>query len=575
MLTPSQRRQLLEDHYTAWHHMTIAQALDAAADRFPDRPLVITDDRSYTYRDIQEWSRAIGAGLIANGVRAGDHVAMVLPNFPAFVAIKFAIARIGAVAVPINYSLQRQELSYILDQSNSVALIIVDQLRERDYLADMDAIAPGWMTAGGGCYLPQLRHVFVCFIGGAVREGATSVDQLAQMATRANRTELRRRESDANPNLCSDVVYTSGTTGLPKGVMLTHDMILRAAYSSAYTRAFEDGRRILFSLPMYHVFGYVECLIASLFAGGAIIPQVVFDPRNMIKAVERHRASELVCVPTMTLKLLDVARTRSFDHSSVLAVFNSGGASPPSLWQDVRTYLGASEVMTAYGMTETTASTTCTLPEGPDSLLLNTNGKIKLCGIAAAGAPGGSLAQYKAVSPASGGDLPFGQPGELMVRGIVVTSGYYKKPEETAAAFTPDGWLHTGDVGVLDNEGGLLLTGRIKETYRCGGEMVMPKEIEDLLNTHPLVEQALVVGIPDPKMGEIGCICVIPVGDTRPDPQELLDLCTARLARFKIPRHVIFMTAQDVPLTATGRPQKFRLADLAVQRLAVITAQAS
>lgn len=155
-----------------------------------------------------------------------------------------------------------------------------------------------------------------------------------------------------------------------------------------------------------------------------------------------------------------------------------------------------------------------------------------------------------------------------MVRGPIVTKGYYNKPEETAAAITSDGWLHTGDVGTIDANGDLVLLGRIKETYRCGSEMVMPREIEDLLNEHPLVAQALVVGIPDPKMGEVGCVCVVPSGEQRPEPLELIELCAARLAKFKVPRHVIFVTAEDIPLTPTGRPQKFRLAELAQQRLA-------
>lgn len=572
MLNPSQRRQALEGQHTTWRPMTIAQALDRAAERFPDRALVIGERRSYTYREIQQWSRAIGAGLIAQGVQAGDHVAMVMPNYAAFVAIKFALARVGAVAVPINYALQRQELMYILEQSDSVALIVVDQFRERDYLADLDAVLPDWMSGGGGQRLPALRHVYVCSEAADVRAGATSVERLAAMGTPASRAELLNREAHAAPGSCADVVYTSGTTGRPKGVMLTHDMILRAAYASAYTRAFEDGRRILFALPMYHVFGYVECLMACMFVGGAIVPQVLFDAPRMIAAVEQHRASELVCVPTMTLKLLELAKANRFDHSSVLAVFNSGGASPPGIWQDIRTYLGAREVMTAYGMTETTASTTCTFPEGPDSQLGNSNGRMKMAGVAAS-EHGGVLARYKAVSPETGADLPFGQPGELLARGPIVTAGYYNKPEETAAAFTPDGWLRTGDVGVLDEEGGLLLTGRIKETYRCGGEMVMPKEVEDLLNTHPLVGTALVVGLPDPKMGEVGCICVVAAGTTRPDAQDLLDLCAAHLARFKVPRHVIYLTAQEVPLTATGRPQKFLLAELAIQRLAASAMQ--
>jgi fatty-acyl-CoA synthase len=567
MLTPLQRRAALEARHPTWRARTLSQALDSAAVEFAERPLVLGESQIYTYRDMQIWSRTLAAGLIECGVQAGDHVAVILANFPEFVAVKYAIARAGAVAVPVNFALRRQELSYILDQSDSKVLITMDRLRDRNYLEDLDALAPGWERSGGGTRWPNLRRVFVHAAEGKLRTGATSLDALNAMGTPTSRAELARCEATGDPHFRSDVIYTSGTTGLPKGVMLTHDMILRAAYASAYTRAFEDGRRILFALPMYHVFGFVECLIASTFVGGAIVPQLSFDARKMLDAARSQRATEMVCVPMMTLKLLDVARQYGFDGSDLLAMFNSGGASPPAIWRDIRELLGAREILTAYGMTETTASTTCTLPEGPDEFLLTTNGRLKFAGVAGDPDLGGVLAQYKTIDPATGLDLPPGLPGELVARGPIVTTGYYKKIEETRAAFNADGWLHTGDVGMITADGYLTLTGRLKETYRCGGEMVMPREIEDLLNEHPLVGQALVVGLPDMKMGEVGCACIVPAGESLPDPQELIDLCASRLARFKVPRHVVFLTAAELPLTATGRTQKFKLAELAKERL--------
>jgi fatty-acyl-CoA synthase len=548
--------------------MTLSQALDAAVAQFADRPLVITDARTYSYREIQEWSVALAAGLVERGVQSGDHVAVVLANFPEYVAVKYAIARANAVAVPINFALRRHELSYILEQSDSTVLITMDRLRDRNYLEDLDALAPGWESAGGGTRWPSLHHVFVHTTGPPPCLGATTLEELRFLGTPTARAELARRDATADPHFRSDVIYTSGTTGLPKGVMLSHDMVLRAAYASAYTRAFEDGRRILFSLPMYHVFGYVECLIASTFVGGAIIPHVAFDATKMLAAAQSHRATEMVCVPMMTLKLLEAAHDAGFDGSHLLAMFNSGGVSPPSIWQDIRDVLGAREILTAYGMTETTASTTCTLPEGSDSFLLTTNGCLKSAGVAGDPSLGGVLAQYKTIDPMTGADLLPGVTGELVARGPIVTMGYYRKEEETRAAFDRDGWLHTGDVGVITREGYLTLTGRLKETYRCGGEMVMPREIEELLNQHPLVGAAHVVGLPDVKMGEVGCVCVLPAGEVLPDPEELIQLCASRLARFKVPRHVVFITAEELPLTATGRPQKFRLAELARERVA-------
>jgi len=564
--TPDQRRRALEAQHPVWHGRTISQALDAATDEFADRPLVITQGASFTYGEIQTWSRRLARGLIECGVGVGDHIAVVMANFPAFVAVKYAISRIGGVAVPVNFALKRQELSYILEQSDSKALIIMDRWRDRDYLADLDALAPGWARAGGGTRWPQLRHVIVYFTEGESR-AAISLASLGESGSPVTATELAHREANGDPHFRSDVIYTSGTTGLPKGVMLSHDMILRAAYASAYTRAFEDGRRIMFSLPMYHVFGYVECLIASTFVGGAIAPLLAFDAKQMLMAAMHLRATEMVCVPMMTLKLLEIAEEIDFDGSHLLAMFNSGGASPPSIWQDIRDSLGAREVMTAYGMTETTASTACTFPEGADEQLLTTNGRLKFAGVAGDPRLKGILAEYKTIDPESGEDLLPGESGELVARGPIVTKGYYKKDEETRAAFNSEGWLHTGDVGIITSEGYLTLTGRLKETYRCGGEMVMPREIEDLLSEHTLVAQAFVVGLSDVKMGEVGCACIVPAGASRPDPQELIDLCHARLARFKVPKHVVFITADEVPMTATGRAQKFKLAELARDRL--------
>jgi fatty-acyl-CoA synthase len=559
--TPQDRREALEAQYPTWEPQTLSGALDTAAARHPDRPLVITDERTYTYAEIQAWSRQLAAGLLSRGVRPGDHVAVVLANHPCFVALKYAIARVGAAAVPINFLLRRAELTYVLRQSNARVLITMDAFRDQDYLGQLDAMIPGWRESAGGSELPDLHSVFVVPVGGGNLAGASTIDDLAAQGA-GREAELERREAAGDPGRPSDVIYTSGTTGSPKGVLLTHDMVLRTAYASAYVRAFEDARRIHFALPMYHVFGYIECLVAATLVGGAIIPHVQFDPAAALDAMERHRATEIVCVPLMTLKMLEVGRAQPRDLSSLLAVFSSGGTSPPEIWSEIRSVLGAPEVMTAYGMSETTASTTCTWPEGPDERLLTSNGRLKPAGVAGDPALGGLLALYKTRDPETGEDLPPGVSGELMAYGPIITPGYYEKPEETEAAFDAEGWLHTGDVGTIDAEGYLVLTGRIKESYRCAGEMVMPREIEAVLTEHAAVEEAHVVGLPHPRLGEVGCACVVvAAGVPAPPEEELIALCAEHLARFKVPRHVVYVRAEDLPRTATGRVQKFKLVE--------------
>jgi fatty-acyl-CoA synthase len=561
----AERRAALESNHPAWHPRTLAGALDAAAARYPDRPLILTDERSYTYAEVRDWSRRLAAGLVASGVAAGEHVAMVMANYPEFVALKFAIARAGAVAVPINFLLRTSELGYVLRQCDATALVTMAHFRDLDHLAMLDELAPGW-EHGGGSAFPALREVVVFDPGGSGREGALDLTGLERRGDDEAHAELERRERAAVADATADVIYTSGTSGAPKGVMLSHDAVLRSAYGSAWTRGFQDGRRILFALPLYHVFSYIEGLLAALFAGGAIIPQTVFDPVATLRAVDRHRADEALFVPTMTIAVLEALRAGSFDVRSLTAVMSAAAPAPVRLWQAVREQLGVAEVVTAYGMTETSAAATYTQPDGPLELVAATVGAPKFGGVAGDPELDGLLAIYKAVDPLSGDDLPAGSEGELTVRGPIVTSGYYRKPEETAAVLDGDGWLRSGDLGRIDSGNHhLVLTGRSKELYKCGGELVAPKEIEEVLSAHPSVAQAYVVGLPDERMGEVGCAWVVAEGDP-PDPAELISYCRERLARFKVPAEVRYVRADELPTTATGKVQKFRLIERANAR---------
>lgn len=555
---PSIRRSKLLSRFPSWPALTISGLFDLIASEFPERPAVLTSDRSITYREAQSMSRRWASGLIGLGLKAGEHVAIVMANYPEFPIMKLAIARAGCVSVPINYLLQYDEMRYVVEQSKSKILIGMSQHRGRDYTSDFAHLRSS---------LPELEHIFVLPKNGRESTEFPSISDLACVATAASDAEFLQREAKTSASSVSDIVYTSGTTGRPKGAMLTHNNILRAAFSSALTRSFEDGRRILFALPMYHVFGYIECWVAALFVGGSIIPQTIFDPTEMLGLAQKLGATDIVCVPVMTQALVEQARMRRFHSDALLSVFNSGGVNLPSIWADIREALGAKEIHTAYGMTETTASTMCTWTEDDTELLLRTNGRYKFAGPAGDDAIGGLIAQYRVAEPETGQELPFGCDGELQVRGPVVTQGYFEKPEETDAAFTADGWFRSGDIGRLSENGHLKLTGRLKETYRCGGEMVMPREIEDLLINYPGIAQVFAVGIPDPKMGEVGCLCIVPIDGAMPIVDDIIAHCAARLARFKIPKYGVLLKPMDVPLTATGRPQKFKLTELAIARL--------
>jgi fatty-acyl-CoA synthase len=544
-----------------WPGHTLSAALDTAATAHPDRPYVITDGETLTYAEVALWSRRIARGLVARGIRPGESVAMVVANRPAFVGLVFGIARAGAIAVPVNVMLRPRELTLVLERSDSVALFTMDRFRELDYLAGLDETAPGW-AAGPSPALPSLRFAALC-AGGSGRAELPLLGDVERDADPDLDGELARRADRAGADEPASIFFTSGSSGEPKGVVLTHDMQLRSAYGSALTRAFEDGRRILFALPLHHVFAYVEGLLAALFAGGAAILQEAFDPVATLEGIGRHGAGEVLMVPTMSLAVVEAAAGGDHDLGTLHSAMSAASPAPARLWEELRDRLGLRQLVTAYGMTETSAATTFTLPDDPMERLVETVGRPKLGGDAATDGFGGRLVEYKVVDPFTGADLPVGSEGELAARGPIVTRGYYRAPRETAAAALPGGWMRSGDLGRIDAAGYLRLTGRSKDLYKCGGELVMPREVEALLTAHPAVAQAYVTAVPDERMGEVGWAFVVPAAGAQPTESELLEVCRAQLARFKVPVRVVFMAAEALPLTSSGKVQKFRLPELA------------
>lgn len=560
--TIDDRRAALARRHPVWEPATLDGFLARCAAEFPDRPLVITDDRTITYADAAAWAATLADGLAALGVRPGERVGLLMANHLEFVPLKFAIARAGAVAVPFNFLYRTDELAYVLAQSRCTVLITMTGFGNLDYLTMLDTIAPGWDT-GTQESLPELRAVVQLSTDGRTRDGVRTVADLAALGTE------HAGAADgvlAEPGDVGDILYTSGTTGTPKGVLVTHDAVQRTGYASALTRAFEDGRRILFSLPCYHMFGYVEGLIAAMFVGGAIIPRTAFAPADYFAGIERHRATEILCVPTMTVALLEHPDRATRDLSSVFAILSGAAPAPVWLWQKVQAELGITEITTGYGMTECGGAMTMSLPEDPLEQHSSTVGRVKLAGVAGL-AGSGDLCRYRTADPMTGEPLPDGAEGELVSTGPTHMLGFWDKPVETAAALRA-GWVFSGDLGRVREDGYLQLTGRSKELYKSGGELVMPKEIEELLTQHPGVSQAFAVGVPDDRWGEVGCAWVVPEPGATIDAADLVALCREKLARFKVPKHVLVIAAADLPTTPTGKVQKFRLARLAADRMA-------
>ncbi|MCV7358558.1 class I adenylate-forming enzyme family protein [Mycolicibacterium fluoranthenivorans] len=555
-----ERRQVLRHRFPSWRPVSLAGWLDACAERYPSRPFVLADSATMTYREVAEESRRLAAGLFALGVRAGDRVGMLMANYPEFVSVKFAIACVGAIAVPFNYLYRENELAFVLADSGCRVLVTMTEFGSLDYQHMLDTIVPGWHSPGfadrdaGADGLAELRRVVVLDTGGEPRRGALSVRSLADLGGDGPAASSIQA---VDPLSAGDMLYTSGTTGAPKGVVVTHDAVLRTAYASALTRAYEDGRRILYSLPCYHMFGYVEGLLSVMFVGGAVILQPTFSAEGYFRGIAEHRATDLLCVPTMAVAMVESPVRGDYDLSSLQAVLCGSAPAPRWLWPQVTRDFGVTEIVTGYGMTECGGAMTLTLPEDPLDVLCGTVGKPKLAG--AAGVPGSdALVSYRAVDPDTGETMPAGVEGELLSAGPTAMLGYWNRPQDTARTLR-DGWLHSGDLGCVDADGYLRVTGRSKELYKSGGELVMPKEIEDLLAGHPGISQVFAVGLSDERWGEIGCAVVVPAPGWQLTEQDVLALCRQKLARFKVPKRVVFYRAQDLPTTPTGKVQKYRL----------------
>ena len=558
----ARRRARLEDITGKWQPRSLAVAFDEAAKAYPDRPYVLAESGSLTYSEVQARSIDIAAGLVALGVEAGDRIALLIDNRPEYAAIKFAVARIGAIAVPLNYSYKADEIKERLEQSEASVVISIDESLATNFLDVFDSLTPGWEDHPRSLDLPHLRHVLL--VDNSQRPAARTVASLT--SDEQDEDAVEQRLAAVDPDAVCDIVFTSGTTGHAIGAELTHDMVLRSAYGSAYHRAFDDGWRISFPLPLYHVFGYIEGMLAALFVGGAIAPLRIFNPKTVLTLIQEFAINEVLFVPTMTVAVVDLAAKEHYDLSSLQSVFSAAAPAPVWLWERVLSDLKPVMVFTGYGQTEVSAATALTLPGDEIETVASVVGTTKLGGVAAAGSTDGRLAEYRTVDPFTGAPLPAGETGELSVRGVQVTHGYFRNPERTAEAVDADGWLRTGDLGRINEQGYLELGGRSSELFKVGGELVAPVEVERVLTAMPGVSQAFVAGLPNELYGDIGWAWVVPAEGATLDRREVLAHCREHLAPFKVPRGITVLEASELPTTTTGKVQKYLLVQSQAER---------
>lgn len=543
-----ERRASMERRHPAWVPMSLDRYLARAASEFADRPLVITDDSVMSYAEIDAAATRIAQMLRNRGIKPGDRVAMLMANYPVTVALLFGIWRAEATAVPLNTLYRPEELGFVLAQSAPRLLIAMTGFLKRDYAKEIPTILPAGVDLL--FYDP---------------ETPASSDLVAAIDAVTTIQPAGPVDAERFPAV---IMYTSGTTGSPKGVMLTHDNLLRAAYAGAHHQAFEDGRRAIFSLPLYHGFGLVVGLLSGIVVGGSIVPLPRFDPRAILTGIGRHRATYLMGVPTMTVAMLEIAEREKFDLSSLTSIHSAAAPTPSWVWQRIQDVFGCGEIFTSYGQTEATATIICTQPGDDLEVVATTQGIIVKGGVAGIAERGGDIAEFRIVDPVSGEDSPPGTPGEIWTRGPMNSLGYLDRPADTAALFAEGGWLRTGDLGYFRDDGNLLLTGRIRELFKSRGELVSPKEVEEVITTHSAIREAYVIGMPDDRYGECGCAWLVSADPVAPSVAEITAYLAERLPGYKMPRDIWFIDTAELPKTGTGKVQKNLLKDRAERLLA-------
>jgi acyl-CoA synthetase (AMP-forming)/AMP-acid ligase II len=522
---------------------TIPEALLAAADRWPNHEAVVGEHLRWTYEDLLDQAQSVGRALLASGIEAGDRVALWAPNSQAWIAASFGVYLAGAVLVPLNSRYKGTEAEHVLRASRARLLITVTDFLDRDLLAELDAVADP-------STLPDLqdRVVLTPSTPSAPSGGATGWADFLSRGDAVRAGKLATRARAVGPDDPSDIVFTSGTTGAAKGAVLGHGASVRTYTVWSDKVGLRRDDRYLMVYPFSHTAGLKSCVLACVLTGATMVPHPVFDPTSVMRRVMDERITMLPGPPTVFQAILDAPDRPAFDLSSLRLSVTGAAVVPITVIERMRVELPFEKVVTGYGLTETTGTVSMCHHEDPPEVVAHTVGK-PLPGV-----------EVRVVDP-EGVVLDEGEAGEIEVRGFNVMQCYFDAPEATAAAIDPDGWLATGDVGLVDGDGNLHITDRIKDMFIVGGFNAYPAEIEAQLLRHPDIAQVAVVGVPDDRLGEVGVAFVVPALGRVVDPAEVISWCRDRMATFKAPREVKVLDA--LPVNATGKVTKFTLRDQA------------
>lgn len=514
---------------------TIPEAVIEAVSRGGAREAVVDGDLRWTWADLGLQVERVARALIAAGVETGDRVALWAPNCAEWVASVLGLQTAGAVLVPLNTRFKGAEAADILTRSRARVLITVDGFLDNHYVGMLE-----------GHDLPDLELIVVLRSDEVAQDDDRVVGWDAFLDTRHSvepeMVEERRRSLDGDDT--ADLLFTSGTTGRPKGVVCTHAQVLRtvATWANVVTLGRDD--RYLAVNPFFHSFGYKAGIVAWLVTGGVLLPVPVFDVPEVMRLIARERVTMLPGPPTLYQTILNHPERDQLDSSSLRVAVTGAASVPVSLVEQMRDDLGFDTVITAYGLTEGCGFATMCRADDDPVTIATTSGRAM---------PG---IEVRVVDD-EGATLPAGEPGEVVVRGYNVMVEYFENPEATAEAIDDEGWLHTGDVGVMDERGYLKITDRKKDLFIVGGFNAYPAEIENLLVDHPEIAQVAVVGVPDDRMGEVGAAFVVPVTGTSPDPDAIIEWAREKMANYKVPRTVHLLDA--LPFNAGGKVMKFEL----------------